>query len=249
MNVTRPGKSRARPVKNCLVLSLPAAERDELQRRAPRAPSAAPRTSARSPSAPRGGSRCRRAATLREAAGPSAARNRPFSCALPCQMARIVVHRQEAIAARIPFVVIDAVQDAGERGAARAQVRPEPHAVLGRADLARMGRAYRVMASAYRMPWRSALMRPASDPRRPAAPGPPPQAPDRPRASPERSPGSRCCESSAACAPRQAAARTVQAAQQQRRERRVPVVAMQDARRPAHLLAGEQRCAGEAQEA
>ena len=61
---------------------------------------------------------------------------------LACEVLRIVVHGQVAVAARIPFVVVDAVQDPGERGAARAQAVLETHPVLIGADLARVGGAH-----------------------------------------------------------------------------------------------------------
>ena len=50
--------------------------------------------------------------------------------------------RQIAVVARIPIVVVDAIEDADHRGAARAQDRIQPHAVFRRLDLARVGWAH-----------------------------------------------------------------------------------------------------------
>ena len=56
---------------------------------------------------------------------------------------RAEVDRQVLVARRIPLLVVDAVEDAVHRAAARGQRLLHPHAVARRGDLARVRRAHR----------------------------------------------------------------------------------------------------------
>src|SRR5262245_1300195 len=56
---------------------------------------------------------------------------------------RIIALWQRHVGHRIPDVRVDPVDDAGDRGTARADHAVEPHALLRRRDLGRIGGAHR----------------------------------------------------------------------------------------------------------
>ena len=156
---------------------------------------------------------------------------------------------QVAVVAWIPLLVVDAVQNAGHGAAALAQAVLQPHAVLIRADLARMRRADRGDGVGIQDAVAQGVDPPGGEVRlvQEAAPARQPEI---------GNPGRREDALIADVMDRQhRAGRREQRLvlpgrpEEQRRKGGVPVVAVQNLRRPPRALAGGERRAREGEEA